>query len=124
MDADIPSWHGQPTPPPNTVHPFYEGYASHIRLKGRVRAKVQMVEPIVPTLAGQSVPGEEKPERHTSILTIHLHRKTAWGPAPFIGDPLMIKGGYFWDYWIDAEGRWIAGDSKLEWAPCYKGEVM
>lgn len=111
-------------PEPNTTHPFYSNYAHHIRLSGRTRVKVQMVDHIDGISGLIDNDGYSKSEQAIPIVTYYLHRKTAWGPAPFIGDPLMWTAGYFWDFWVDAEGRWIAGDSKLEWAPCYKGKVM
>lgn len=110
-------------PMPNTAHPALSQFTRFIQeqvLAGKAgyhinvmkfRKQLHMVEP-----------REMDPETMLPTTNILLTRKKFWGPAPFIGDPLIERAAYFWNAWIDDLGRWIAMDAELRYDP-YIGPI-
>lgn len=95
-------------PMPNTAHPAYADYrinpskdATTIRIRTAKR------------LSFDFFTATEPKDMESSFVDHTLARKTCWGPAPFVGDPLWEHGGYEWYVWVDGAGRHIASDSKL-----------
>jgi hypothetical protein len=45
------------------------------------------------------------------LRTLRLTRQTAWGRAPYVGNPFV----YTWKCASDQYGRWVAGERKIHY---------
>jgi len=106
-------------PDPNTEHPALMKDAAFVRNLNKPHAV--LVKAHVPQLYqyGGYKADELKPEMNIISGKFIMTRKWCSGPVPFVGDPIWEDARYFWPVWYDDLGRFIAGDSKLEWYQCH-----
>lgn len=104
-------------PMPDTCHPYYASRAGVIR-SGIARGDAQGLRVAEPPRLSASFATEG--ERVTSdagmrIRTLTVKRCAA--PAPFVGNPLLVRGFYTWRVGVDDLGRHIAGPAELQMSP-------
>lgn len=101
-------------PAPNTEHPGLIDQARFIREKNKPHVVIMQTPRI--TAIGPAYDNEYiKPETYVPIKKHILARTWCTGPAPFVGDPIWEDARYFWPMWKDDLGRFVTGDSALEW---------
>lgn len=96
-------------PMPNTAHPAY----AHIGIDPDKAGYTIRIKEAKKLSLDFFTERTEPQDMESTFVDHYLARKTCWGPAPFVGDPLWEHGGYEWYVWMDELGRHISGDSKL-----------
>lgn len=100
-------------PDPMTCHPIYDEQAEFVRraMDARPSLGYFITEIQQGTEASRDMePAMFAPAPGRVILTI----KRCAGPAPFIGDARRLQGGYVWNVAVDDDGRYVAGESRLD----------
>lgn len=92
-------------PPPLDWHPWYRNRVDQLWtwLNGPEESITIAVPPAI-TLRAYLRPQEPDPSGPT---TLHLRKRRALGPAPYVGEPFA----YWWYIATDQYGRSIAGES-------------
>lgn len=98
-------------PPPLECHPWYRNRVDQLWawLNGPEESITIAVTPAV-TIRAYLEPQESDPG---GLRRLHLRKHRALGPAPYVGRPYR----YVWNTAVDDNGRWIAGDSHIEYLP-------
>lgn len=107
------TWPTEGPPGPNTCHPALSHAADFVRGYNKQAVRIMSVR------RGQLF--QKEPQTYptpSSVIETNkevLTRSKACGPAPFIGDPRIVKAVYVWPIWSDRYGRHISGDAELVW---------
>lgn len=96
------------TPPPLQWHPAYRRYTALIEWLNDPAGPHTMEIPVTPPIKVGEDPAELSPLLDTP-RTIRLTKRTAWGLAPYVGDPFI----YTWHVATDHLGRSISGESTI-----------
>lgn len=106
-------------PDPNTEHPGLAKDARFVRNLNKPHAVLMKVA--IPRTIKDYCANDYDPKEDSTVFSgkFIMTRKWCSGPVPFVGDPIWEDARYFWPVWYDDLGRFIAGDSKLEWYQCH-----
>jgi len=100
-------------PMPMTCHPHYARMAEGIRKSLDTGGSLRVAEPrhLAAAFTSEEAP---KPIADTPTRVRTLDVKECTGPAPFVGDPRMQRGAYFWKVAADDLGRHVASEAHLD----------
>lgn len=105
-------------PEPMTAHPHYGALAESIRSHlARSSHPVRIAE--APRFDANFYASEGNEVYSASFNTRTLVIRKCASPAPFVGDPLLYSGWYYWYAAVDDVGRHVAGEATLDifWHP-------